>query len=78
MGLDLERHPCPWIISWVGQGEADGFRFEFGFAIFVQTRSIAILTSKVNSPVSFTTMENMEDKIEELDETMVNLDLGER
>jgi hypothetical protein len=62
----------------VGQGEADGFRFESGFAISIQTRSIAILTSKVNSPVSFTMMENMEDKIEELDETMVNLDLGER
>jgi hypothetical protein len=34
--------------------------------------------SEVNSPVSFTMMENMEDKIEELDETMENLDLGEQ
>jgi hypothetical protein len=34
-------------------------------------------SSEVNSPVSFTTMENMEDKIEELDEIMGNLDLGE-
>jgi hypothetical protein len=34
--------------------------------------------SEVNSPVSFTPMENMEDKIEELDETMENLDLGEQ
>jgi hypothetical protein len=35
-------------------------------------------SSKVNSPVSFTTTENMEDKIEELDETIENLDLGEQ
>jgi hypothetical protein len=35
-------------------------------------------SSEVNSPVSFTTTENMEDKIEELDETMENLDLGEQ
>jgi hypothetical protein len=35
-------------------------------------------SSEVNSPVSFTTMENMEDKIEEFDETMENLDLGEQ
>jgi hypothetical protein len=34
-------------------------------------------SSEVNSPVSFTTTENMENKIEELDETMENLDLGE-
>jgi hypothetical protein len=34
-------------------------------------------SSKVNSPVSFTTTENMEDKIEEIDEIMGNLDLGE-
>jgi hypothetical protein len=32
---------------------------------------------EVNSPVSFTMTENMEDKIEELDETMESLDLGE-
>jgi outer membrane receptor for ferric coprogen and ferric-rhodotorulic acid len=35
-------------------------------------------SSEVNSSVSFTTMENMEDKIKELDETMENLDLGEQ
>jgi hypothetical protein len=35
-------------------------------------------SSEVNSPVSFTTTENMEDKIEELDETMDNLDLGDQ
>jgi hypothetical protein len=34
--------------------------------------------SEVNSPVSFTATENIEDKIEELDETMENLDLGEQ
>jgi hypothetical protein len=35
-------------------------------------------SSEVNSPVSFTTMENIEDKIKELDKTMENLDLGEQ
>jgi hypothetical protein len=35
-------------------------------------------SSEVNSPVSFTMTENMEDKIEELNETMENLDLGEQ
>jgi hypothetical protein len=35
-------------------------------------------SSEVNSLVSFTTMENIEYKIEELDETMENLDLGEQ
>jgi hypothetical protein len=34
-------------------------------------------SSEVNSPVSFTTMESMEDKIKELDKIMGNLDLGE-
>jgi hypothetical protein len=34
-------------------------------------------SSKVNSPVSFTTTENIEDKIEELDEIVGNLNLGE-
>jgi hypothetical protein len=33
-------------------------------------------SSEVDSTVSFTPTENMEDKIEELDETMENLDLG--
>jgi hypothetical protein len=35
-------------------------------------------SSEVNSPVCFTTTENIEDKIEELDETMENLNLGEQ
>jgi hypothetical protein len=35
-------------------------------------------SSKVNSTVSFTMMENMEDKIKELNETVENLDLGEQ
>jgi hypothetical protein len=34
-------------------------------------------SSKVNSPVSFTTTKNIEDKIKELDEIMGILDLGE-
>jgi hypothetical protein len=34
-------------------------------------------SSEVNSPVSFMMMENMEDKIEELEKIMGNLDLGE-
>jgi hypothetical protein len=34
-------------------------------------------SSEVNSPVSFTTTENIKDTIEELDKTMENLDLGE-
>jgi hypothetical protein len=35
-------------------------------------------STEVNSPVNFTTTENIEDKIEELDKTMENLDLGEQ
>jgi hypothetical protein len=35
-------------------------------------------SNEVNSPVSFTPTENMDDKIEELDKTMENLDLGEQ
>jgi hypothetical protein len=35
-------------------------------------------STEVNSPVSFTMMENIEDKIEELSETMENFDLGEQ
>jgi hypothetical protein len=34
-------------------------------------------SSEVNSPVSFTMMENMQDKIKELDKIMRNLDIGE-
>jgi hypothetical protein len=41
-GLDLERYPCPWILSWMGHGEAGGSGFGSDFAIFVQTSSIAI------------------------------------
>jgi hypothetical protein len=33
---------------------------------------------EVNSPVSLTTTENIEDKIKELNETVENLDLGEQ
>jgi hypothetical protein len=35
-------------------------------------------SSEVNSPVSFTNTKNIEDKIEELDETMENFNLGEK
>jgi hypothetical protein len=35
-------------------------------------------SSEVNSPVSFATTENIEGKIEELDETMDNLNLGDQ
>jgi hypothetical protein len=35
-------------------------------------------SSEVNSPVNFATTENIEDKIEELDETIENIDLGEQ
>jgi hypothetical protein len=35
-------------------------------------------SNEVNSPISFTTTENIEGKIEELDKTMENLDLGEQ
>jgi hypothetical protein len=48
VGLDLERHPCPWILLWAGQGKVDGFRFGSGFAISIQTRSIAILLACVS------------------------------
>jgi hypothetical protein len=49
-----------------------------------KTATLAILessvgsSSEVNSPVSFMTTENIKDKIEELDETMENLDLEEQ
>jgi hypothetical protein len=42
----------------------------------VMSKSTVGSSSKVNSLVSFTMMENIEDKIEELDETIQNLDLG--
>jgi hypothetical protein len=41
-----------------------------------RSKSSVGYSSEVNSPVSFTTTENSEGKIEELDETMGNLDLG--
>jgi hypothetical protein len=41
------------------------------------TESSVGSSSKVNSPVSFATMEKREEKIEELDELMGNLDVGE-
>jgi hypothetical protein len=49
-----------------------------------KTAAIAMLessvgsSSEVNSPVSFATTENIGGKIEELDETMDNLDLGDQ
>jgi hypothetical protein len=42
------------------------------------SESLVGSSSEVNSPVSFMTTENMEEKIEELDETMENLNLGEQ
>jgi hypothetical protein len=40
------------------------------------SKSLVGSSSEVNSPVSFATTKNLEGKIEELDETMGNLDLG--
>jgi hypothetical protein len=40
------------------------------------SKSSVSSSSEVNSPVSFATMENLDEKFEELDETMGNLDLG--
>jgi hypothetical protein len=42
------------------------------------SESLVGSSSEVNSPVSFATTENIEGKIEELDETMENLDLGDQ
>jgi hypothetical protein len=47
-------------------------------AIAAMSESSVGSSSEVNSPVSFTMTENIEDKIKELDETMENLDLGEQ
>jgi hypothetical protein len=44
----------------------------------VMSESSVASSSKVNSPVSFATMENIGGKIEELNETMDNLDLGDQ
>jgi hypothetical protein len=41
------------------------------------SESLVGSSSEVNSPVSFTPTENIEDTTEELDEIMENLDLGE-
>jgi hypothetical protein len=41
------------------------------------SESLVGSSSEVNSPVSFTPIENIEDTTEELDEIMDNLDLGE-
>jgi hypothetical protein len=46
-------------------------------ATIAMSESSAGSSSKVNSPVSFATMEKREEKIEELDKLMGNLDLGE-
>jgi hypothetical protein len=42
------------------------------------SESLVGSSSELNSPVSFTMIENIEDKIKELDKTMENLDLGEQ
>jgi hypothetical protein len=47
-------------------------------ATVTMSESLVGSSNEVNSPINFTTMENIEDKIEELDETMENLDLGEQ
>jgi hypothetical protein len=46
-------------------------------ATMAKSESSAGSFSEVNSPVSFTTMGNIEDTIEELDEIIENLNLGE-
>jgi hypothetical protein len=46
-------------------------------ATAVMSKTLVSSSSEVNSPVSFTTIENMENTIKELDEIMGNLELGE-
>jgi hypothetical protein len=46
-------------------------------ATIAMTESSVGSSSEANSPVSFTSMEKSEEKIEELDELMGNLDIGE-
>jgi hypothetical protein len=46
-------------------------------ATIAMSKSSVGSSSEVNSPVSFATMENIGGTIEELDETMDNLDLGD-
>jgi hypothetical protein len=47
-------------------------------ATIAMPESLVGSSSEVNSPVSFATMENIGEKIEELDETMENLDIGDQ
>jgi hypothetical protein len=47
-------------------------------ATTAMSKSLVGSSSDVNLPVSLTTIENIEEKIKELDETMENLDLGEQ
>jgi hypothetical protein len=42
------------------------------------SKSLVASSSEVNSPVSLAAMEEIEEKIEELDKTMDNLDLGDQ
>ena len=44
VGLDMGRHPCPWILSWAAYSDVDGFGFGSGFGISARTRPIAILS----------------------------------
>jgi hypothetical protein len=46
--------------------------------IIAMSESSVGSSSEVNSPVSFATAENIGEKIEELNETMENLDLGDQ
>jgi hypothetical protein len=45
-------------------------------ATVAMSKTLVSSSSEVNSPVNFTTIENMENTIEELDEIMGNLELG--
>jgi hypothetical protein len=47
-------------------------------ATIAMSKSLVGSSSEVNSPVSFATTENIGGKIEELDKTMDNLDLGDQ
>jgi hypothetical protein len=46
--------------------------------IIAMSESSVGSSSEVNSPVSFATMEEIEEKIEELNETMDNLNFGDQ
>jgi hypothetical protein len=43
--LNLERHLCPWILSWAGHSGADEFEHGSSFGISIQTRSIGIINN---------------------------------